>query len=178
MLSIRRVSNPRIRAITMFRGSSFGGQVNLEGDIGGFLVGRNEEVNPSGVLIGENDTIADVLSIYLPLNDKNISAEWLNRSYNFIKILGAEFDIEKNLLNREEVEENIAQKIQKFGEWYMVNRLRQKGMGSIDILISASAHLVGTSKEITSIKLMRRVNIWFLLAVYHKARRKPIRSIR
>lgn len=153
MLSINRVLNPKLRAITMFKGSSFGGQVNLEGDVGAFLLAMNvnEVSDPSEVLIGDNDFIADLLSCYLPIDNKSIPFEWLNRSYNFCRILGAEFSNDKSLTNRVELENRIASKIQNFGEWYMVNRLRQRGNASINILIEASSHLIGSSKEISRI---------------------------
>ena len=40
-----RVNHPNTRALDKFRGSHFGGRTNLEGDIGGYLIGREKNVN-------------------------------------------------------------------------------------------------------------------------------------
>lgn len=152
MLAINRIKNPNKRAKDMFRGSSFGGWINLEGDIAAYLIARDiSEIGTPSISFSENEFIAGALENYL-LN-KDEKNQWKNRAKIFLEMLGAEFDHDDNITNIKEVGIHTAAKIASFAELYMANRLRQNGNVSTDQLIAASSHLIGASTEMTLILL-------------------------
>jgi hypothetical protein len=154
MLAQKRIDNPAKRAIEMYKGSSFGGRVNLEGDIAAFLVAQGYLL-----YIGSNsndDLIADYLTSYL-ISDKD---KWKNRAKNFLFELGAELDEDKKVVkNVESVKKNISAKLAGFAENYMMLRLWGKP-DYIDLMIKGTSHIVGAANEMAEIFVETLTHVW------------------
>ncbi len=149
-LAVDRVSTASKRAMTKFTGSDYGGSINLEGDVAGFVVARDTSASGiSPVLFNPGDTIATALSNYL--SSTASGSEWNRRCTTFLEMNGATFDSSSNLTNRSSLITMFAGKIEAFACWYMVNRLRQTGRLSLSRLRSASLHISGASQEIAEI---------------------------
>ena len=156
MLASRRVADPTRRVMTVFTGSDFGGSINLEGDVAGFLVGRDTSATPSGapaLAIPAGRTIADALRDYLmPTSLAGTpSSEWQNRCMTFLQIYGGAFDSSGTLTNRASLVASFKSQIQDFACWYLVNRLRQSGRLSLSTLRAASLHIPSTSEEVATV---------------------------
>jgi len=151
MLSIRRMTDPTRRVKTVFTGSDFGGAVNLEGDIGGFLLARDTTSSSISNLDFTGKTyLWETLDNYLDPAAKG--SDWNNRCQLFLAMLGGTFT-GTTLTNRSTLETSLAGKIRDFGLWYMINRLRQTGTFSKKTATDASKHLVGASSEVTKVFL-------------------------
>jgi len=155
-LAIKRITNPNKRAIDHFKGSSFGGWINLEGDVAAFLVARKDPTPFTFPLYPDlepDDMFAFALEEYLiTAIDTDIeSTIWYNRSKIFVEeFLNGEI-VDGEIANRTEVVQDLADMFIEFGENYMVNRLRQNGSLDVDRAVQASSHLVGASTEIAEI---------------------------
>lgn len=152
MLAINRISNPQKRAIDKFKGSSFGGWVNFEGNIASYLIGRDKSKLDSTPSLNLKDDvyIADAIKDYLIID----TIEWENRSKNFLKMLGAEIDDAScEIKNFTALRKVILGKVLNFAEFYMNVRLFQNNKLNVDSLIEASSHLIGASKEVVDIFL-------------------------
>ncbi len=152
MTAFRRVGDPTRRAARNFRGTDFGGAINLEGDAAGFLVGR-----PSGGITGAPElnsggtSLADWLQNYLEPSGATAGGEWNSRCTHFLQALGGIFSVSGALTNRASIITDLAGKIEAFGCWYLINRLRQSRRLSLPTLRTASNHLAGASEETASI---------------------------
>jgi hypothetical protein len=155
MLAFRRVSAPTTRAMTMYRGTDFGGPINLEGDIAGFVVARDTSTAPSGpvgLTLAGSSTIADALASYLlPTTSGATSSEWNNRCRIFMQMKGATFDTSGALTNRATLISQFKGQIEQFACWYLVNRLRQTSRLNISTLRTASLHVSGAAEEIATV---------------------------
>lgn len=155
MLAFKRTTNPKFRAINLFHGSSYGGQVNLEGDIGAYLLARdiNETGDPSGLQIKESTYISDLLKFYLPIDSKKISDDWRFRCYHFLRLIGAKYDGKKYVLtNRESLIREISDKVLAFGEWYIVVRLLSNSSDkTLQKIIDTTAFLEGAALEVSTL---------------------------
>jgi len=151
MLSIRRMTDPAKRVKSVFSGSDFGGAVNLEGDIGAFLIARNTAKSGiSGLDFSGKTFLWEALDTYL--DPAASGSEWNNRCQLFLIMLGGVF-AGKVLSNRSSLETTLAAKIKGFGLWYLVNRLRQSGTFSKKTATDASKHLIGASTEVAGMFL-------------------------
>ncbi len=155
MLAYRRVSDPSTSAMNMFRGTDFGGPINLEGDVAGFVVARDTSTTPSepaGLTFAGSSTIADALADYLlPTTSGATSSEWNNRCRTFMQMKGATLNTSGALTNRTTLISQFKVQIEQFACWYLVNRMRQTGRLSLSILRTASLHISGASEEIATI---------------------------
>lgn len=156
MLAFRRVTTPGTSAMRMFRGTDFGGPINLEGDVAGFVVARDTTTatptGPEGLTFAGTSTIADALAAYLlPTGSGATSSEWNNRCKTFMSMKGATFDRAGALNNRTAFISALKDQIEAFACWYLVNRLRQTGRLSISTLRTASLHVSGAAEEIATI---------------------------
>jgi hypothetical protein len=157
MLAYRRVTDPGRRVMTVFSGTDFGGSINLEGDIAGFIVGRNTSTTPSGAVplaIPAGGTIADALQTYLlpPSGGSALSSpEWNSRCTTFLQMRGGTFDTSGALTNRVALINAFKGQIQDFACWYLVNRLRQTSRLSLTTLRAASLHIPTTAEEVATV---------------------------
>lgn len=151
MLAVNRVNNPSTQAISKFKGSNFGGSINLEGDIAGYVVANDPKVSnkPSPLKMGDKQTLADALQAYLAPTGPSLA--WNSRATLFLQMNGALFDASKKITNRSALINTFGDKIADFACWYLVNRLRQQGRLDIKTLRVASQHVKGGSMEIAEI---------------------------
>ncbi|MEM6320365.1 MAG: PKD domain-containing protein [Bacteroidota bacterium] len=138
-LAWERVNNPGRRAISKFNTSHFGGWINLEGDIGGYLVARDENLLGAPSLnLNDDDFIAEALESYL---SENNNEDWRKRGPLFYRMITQGRDIQPSI-------DYLANKIEDFAENYLIIR----GFDGSDIdLYEASSHLKGASVEIATI---------------------------
>lgn len=152
MLADARVSVPKTRAKTRFFGSDFGGSINLEGDVAAYVVALDPSVadRPSKPVFGSSTSpIADALDAYLKPGTSG-GPEWDSRSRQFLLMNGGA--LTGNALdNRGNVVSDMADKIEAFGCYYLVNRLRQTGRLTSARLEKASAFLPGAAQEVAGI---------------------------
>ena len=151
MLALRRAGAPTASALTVFSGTDFGGSINLEGDVAGYLVARDRSVTdrPSAPQFPPGGTIADALEAYL--GSSGPTTDWNNRAGTFLSILGAVFDAAGNLANRAALIQKLADQIEAFACWYLINRLRQTGRLTLTTLTAASNHLSGAAREVAQV---------------------------
>lgn len=123
-LALARGIDPSTPVATSFQGTDCGGAINLEGDVGGYVVARGDAVAPVPPVVPPGAGIAEVLDDYLAPGRR--SAEWHQRGTTFAAMLGAAFDPSGVLLNRQRLVTTIARKIQTFGWHYLALRLRDK----------------------------------------------------
>ena len=155
MLASQRVSSPTTRAMTKFRGTDFGGPINLEGDVAGFVVGAGMPTGtnePVGLAPDASTSVADMLAEYLLATPSGTaSVAWSQRCSIFMQMNGAAFDASGALTNRHGLQTGLKEKIEAFACWYLVNRLRQSNRLSIGTLRSASLHISGAAEEMATI---------------------------
>lgn len=152
MIAYRRVANPTISAMSVFRGSHFGDAVNLEGDVAGCPVARNTtatSVSDPSAPVFPTSSIADTLETYLAPSGSR--AEWNSRCSNFLQMLGGQLDSSGRLTNRSTLVASLADQIEGFRSWYLVNRLCQQGRLTLTMLREASRHITGASNEVAQI---------------------------
>ncbi|HEX9618603.1 MAG TPA: OmpA family protein, partial [Polyangiaceae bacterium] len=128
MLANSRASAPSTRARTRFTGSNFGGSINLEGDVASYVVARSSvTTSPTAPSFSGSSTspIADAIESYLAPGTSG-GIEWLNRSRNFLTMVGGTLT-GNTLTNRAAVVSTLQTKVEEFGCYYLVNRLRQTG---------------------------------------------------
>jgi hypothetical protein len=93
--------------------------------------------------------IADALDAYLKPGTSG-GPEWDGRSKQFLLMNGGTFT-GSSLDNRASVVSDMADKIEAFGCYYLVNRLRQTGRLTSARLEKASTFLPGAAQEVASI---------------------------
>jgi hypothetical protein len=157
MLAYRRVSDPTRRVMTVFSGTDFGGSINLEGDVAGYVVGRNTGSTASGaapLAIPAGNSVADALQAYLlPAAGSSTatSTEWDNRCTIFLQMIGGTFNAGGALTNSTTLVRDLTDKIQDFACWYLVNRLRQSSRLSLTTLRAASLHVPACAEEVATV---------------------------
>ncbi len=154
-LAMRRAtSSDTVLATRYFRGSNYGGSINIEGDVAGYAVGAGplSAGDAPALVIASGDTIADTLEAYF-FGDENQPAGWNSRCTTFLTAVGGTFDGDGNLSNRSLVKEYLTEQTHDFGCWYMVNFQRQHSGMNAEALENASRHIVGASEEIAEVFL-------------------------
>jgi len=135
-----RINSPNTRAKNKFLGSHFGGPVNLEGDIAGYLIGKEDNTTfsaPDMSLIDE-DYIADAIKSYL-IDNQN--GDWDSRAQLFLTMI-------VGTSSGDGAVEYLAEKIATFGEIYLIQRKKDSETFSMN---EATAHINGASTEIAKI---------------------------
>lgn len=149
MLAINRSTAPTTLAITKFRGGNFGDSRNLEGDVAGFLVaaplGASSPVAPTdfGTVDGLASAMTDYLSPAAP------SSAWTTRARRFLAMYGVSLPLTPG--DRSALVERFADKIEDFGVWYLVNRLRQNSRLTSAKVRSCAVHVHGAAQEMAEI---------------------------
>lgn len=159
-LAFRRTRDASRRAISVFgvSGSSFGAPINLEGNVGAYLIGReiddpDEPDGPTDVSFpdgNEVNPIATIVGNYLGTTAP--SADWNNRGKIFLQMLGGEFT-GTTLTNRTDLIDDLTDKIETFGSRYVVLRVKD-GVPPAQIpatFVAISRHIRGASREVASV---------------------------
>jgi hypothetical protein len=152
MLAHARITAPSTRARTRFTGTDFGGSINLEGDIAAYVTGMDlaKTTSPSSPQFPSSVTpIGDILNDYLAPGTTG-GTLWNDRSYHFLTMMGGTFT-KKALNNRTAVVDTIKSKIEEFGCYYLVNRLRQQGKLTTATMQTASEYMSGAAQEVSEI---------------------------
>ncbi|MBH5369760.1 DUF4157 domain-containing protein [Bradyrhizobium sp. CNPSo 4016] len=149
-VALLRVGNPSASVKAAFSApSDYGGTINLEGDIAGFVVAtsRKDSVTapdiPSGK--GLSDALQDYLSPAAP------GTAWKGRAATFLSMYGGKLDpASGTLTNRSELASVMAEKIQVFACNYLASRVKDKkttGVGFSDAKAAAD-HVIPASQEV------------------------------
>ena len=154
-LAMRRLSVSTAPATDFFRGSDYGGSINLEGDVAGYAAGVGSLTRgtapPLGIPAG--GTIADALDAYFFASSTGTPAGWDSRCRTFLTAVGGAFSTAGALTNRADVLAYLTEQIHDFGCWYMVNYQRQNSSMNAATLEAASRHIAGASAEIAEVFL-------------------------
>jgi len=149
-LASSRVSSARANASSVFTGSDYGGSINLEGDVAGFVVataGTPTTLTAPTFAAGRgrlSDALQDYLSPSMP------SATWINRANTFLRLYGANFDASTSALtNRPALISMFASKIQIFACNYLASRVRDKRM-TFATARAAADHVIPASQEVAT----------------------------
>jgi hypothetical protein len=159
-LAMRRVRDASRRAITVFpiSGSSFGAAINLEGNVGAYLIGRkidnpDEPNGPTDVSFpagNDINPIASIVNNYLGATTP--SPDWNNRAKLFLQMLGGQFT-GTVLTNRDQMVNTLTGQIETFGSRYIVPRITNSTpLPQIpETFAAVSRHIAGASREVASV---------------------------
>jgi hypothetical protein len=154
-LSVDRIAAPTTSALNYFRGSNYGGSINLEGDVAAYAVAAPASpglIAAPALAITPGATLADTLEAFLIGNPAaGVAAGRDTRARGFLTGVGGTFDASGTLSNRASVVSYIARQTESFGCWYLVNYMRQHGGFDAARAESASYHMAGASQEIAEV---------------------------
>lgn len=146
-LSIRRISAPSTNASTVFTGTDYGGSINLEGDVAGFVVGAGSStaVTAPTITVGSG-RLSDALTSYLMPG----SSTYDYRATTFLSLYGGTFDpTTRALTNSATLIPIFAAKIQAFACNYLASRVRDRHI-TYSQATTAATHVVPTSLEVAT----------------------------
>jgi hypothetical protein len=157
MLAMRRAEGAPSKAKSLVynaSGNDYGAQVNLEGDIGAYLVSSNKSAadKPSDVQVGKYSYLADAIADYLMPNIQGKTSDtWGTRAKLFAQMLGAEFDAADNIRNEPTMSKAITSKLRAFGDNYAFARLMSHNSLTPDKSLKTSKNLGGAAAEVATI---------------------------
>lgn len=148
MLAYKRVTNPIIRAKKLVFDSlhDYGCSVNIEGDIAGYVTGR-DEIEWKDISNPEDN----MEYIYKGLENYFSKPVWTSRVNSFLGMLGAEFE-NGALKNRDEVLEGLIDSVEGFAQFYIAIRVIDNNKDK-DNLIKSFGYIKSCSKEVSEIFL-------------------------
>jgi hypothetical protein len=155
MLSVLRAATASTSVKDVFSGhpptwttSDYGGSINLEGDIAGFMTDPfigpplpSASLPPSPG--GKN--LCDALQDYL--SPPSGGTAWNSRATTFLTTYGANFDPAGNLTNRGALISSFAAKIQIFACNYLASRVKDKKIPFLTAKTAAD-HVIPSSEEV------------------------------
>jgi hypothetical protein len=118
-LAVHRFVDPSKGASAVFRGSDYGGTVNLEGDVAGFVVASGGSTSVGSPVFAAGKSLSDTLQDYLSPK----GAEWKNRAATFLAMHGAAFTPSGALSNRAALAAKFGSQILDFACEYFGQRL-------------------------------------------------------
>jgi len=128
-------------AIDHFKGSDYGGVVNLEGDIAGVV----------GVEIKPGQKLADALRAYLMPAKDDTGSRWNHRAELMLESLGGTCAAGK-LTNESALVAIVGAQIRDFGCWYAATRLKDKGKALTPAMCrNVGHHIEGAAHEMAEI---------------------------
>ncbi len=144
-LALDRVKAPKKSVSAKFSGSDYGGSINLEGDVAGFVVGRGGAITPVAPVFPLGKGIADVLQDYL--SPGKPGSEWKDRATTFLKMHGGVFNTSASLTNRAALITKFASKIETFACQYLAARAKD-GRITTAAFKAAADHVIPSSQEV------------------------------
>lgn len=158
-LAVDRVAVPTADPLHYFKGTDYGGPINLEGDIAGYAVGSAGATKgtPAPLAIPVGKGVADTVEAYLigtkaPAAGGTATPAGRNsRCTDFLTAMGGSFSATGGLTNIAAVKTYVSDQIESFGCWYMVNFMRQHGGIDLKKAEDAAHHIAGVSQEMGSI---------------------------
>jgi hypothetical protein len=123
-LASSRVLSPSTNVSSVFRGSDYGGSINLEGDIAGFVIATTgTPTAPQSATTGmAGSSLSDSLRSYL--GTTSTTAAWRNRATTFLRMYGAIFNSSNALTNGSSLISTFASRIQVFACNYLASRVQ------------------------------------------------------
>jgi hypothetical protein len=154
-VALDRIRAPSTPATTYFRGTDYGGPINLEGDVAAYAVGRGPVASGEAppLAFGPGQTIADMIEAYLVGTGTPATRGWDSRCRVFLEAMGGTFSSTGTLTNRGAVLSYLAEQIHDFGCWYLVTYQRSGGPAPPAMLAQASCHMEGASNEVAELFL-------------------------
>lgn len=146
-VAVARVSAPTTNVSTRFSGSDYGGSINLEGDIAGYVVASGASTSLATPNIVAGKGLSDALQDYLTPGAATSSSAWSGRAKTFLTMQGATFDSSGNLSNRAALISAFAPKIKEFACNYLASRVKDSKISSADAK-SAANHVTPVSEEV------------------------------
>jgi hypothetical protein len=146
-LALKRGGNPKESASSVFVGSDYGGSVNLEGDVAGFVVASGGASSVGAPSFAAGKRLSDALLEYLA--PAGPGPAWTNRVASFIAMYGGVLDASGTLTNASTLVSAFQPKIQAFACNYLASRVKDKHV-TLDQAKTAGTHIVGTSQEVAT----------------------------
>lgn len=144
-LSLKRGASSTVRASEVFVGSDYGGAINLEGDVAGYVVASTSSSGVTAPAAGKK--LSDALREYLSPGAP--SPAWKNRATTFLTMYGGTFDGSGALSNRSAVITTFATKIQTFACNYLASRVGDKRI-TADNAKAAAVNVIPCAQEVAS----------------------------
>lgn len=144
-LAWRRARTPLASVSSIFSssGSDYGASINLEGDVGAFIIGSTS-TTVTAPSYGRGG-VADLFDNYLPA--RGVTPLWRNRAKNFLLMHGGTFT-SNTLSNRSTVVTTFKDKIFTFSIAYMTQRYLSS---DLQRAANACAFLEGAATEIAEV---------------------------
>jgi len=146
-LAIKRVGSPKESVSSVFTGSNYGGSVNLEGDVAGFVVAGGGASAVSTPTFAPGARLSDALTGYL--SPSGPGPEWNNRVAAFLAMYGGTLDPSGALTNGSTLVSTFQPKIEKFACNYLASRVKDKHV-AFGTAKTAGTHITGTSHEVAT----------------------------
>lgn len=146
-LSVRRITTRTLSASDVFTGTDYGGSINLEGDVAGFVVaaGSSTALTAPVITVGSGK-LSDALTAYLMPG----SSTYDGRATIFLGMYGGTFDpATRALTNAAAITTIFANKIQAFACNYLASRVRDRHITYAQAT-TAATHVVPTSVEVAT----------------------------
>jgi Domain of unknown function (DUF4157)/A nuclease of the HNH/ENDO VII superfamily with conserved WHH len=144
-LARARVKVPGTSASISFTGSDYGGSINLEGDIAGYVVASGGSPTLSAPNIPAGKRLSDALQDYL--SPGTVGSAWKDRAKTFLAMNGGVFDASGALTNRTTLIAAFSAKFQVFACNYLASRVNDNHLTSATAKAAAS-HVIPASEEI------------------------------
>ena len=144
-LARARVKAPGTSASISFMGSDYGGSINLEGDIAGYVVASGGSPTLSAPNIPAGKRLSDALQDYL--SPGTVGSAWKDRAKTFLAMNGGAFDVSGALTNRVTLIAAFSAKFQVFACNYLASRVNDNHLTSATAKAAAS-HVIPASEEI------------------------------
>jgi hypothetical protein len=151
-LASRRVSALSANVQSVFTGTDYGGSINLEGDIAGFVVATSGSARPTAPVVPafapSRGRLSDALQDYL--SPSTPGPAWTGRSTTFLRMYGGIFDSSSNsLTNRSALITTFSGKIQIFACNYLASRVKDGHMTYPEASAAAN-HVIPASREVAT----------------------------
>lgn len=148
LLAVGRLDAPRLRARDLlFAPGFYDLKTNLEGDLAGWLVGRDPRagLRPAPPL-ASCATVPEALERYLA----GPRSDFSRRHRLFLGMIGGDC-VEGRLANRDALLKAVRAKLEAFASFYLIYRLRHLGRLSGSAARGAARHVRGAAAEIAQI---------------------------
>jgi hypothetical protein len=149
MLAINRGLDGRVtkRALSHFKGGSYGTAINLEGDIAGVV----------GVELTPGQKLADALKAYLIPPKEDTQSRWNRRAQLMLESLGG--TVKNGVLDNEiELIAKTGRQIEDFACWYAATRLKGNGQKlTANVCRNVGYHIAGAANEMATIFIVTLV---------------------
>lgn len=146
MLAKDRVKNPAAPAHARMVGSDFGGPINLEGDVAAYVAASSESDGQVAAPSLPDERISDALERYLDVSNPL----WKRRAELFLRRAGGKVE-GKTISNRDELVAKWAEKIEDFGAFYLLVRLRDQGKLDAGSVHQAARELPPAARQLAEL---------------------------